>query len=292
MKRKKHHRHHPGRLDSLTACISTMMVLVLIGTITFFAAVADNLGRSVKENFTVEVLLEDSMSNVQAKAMQDELRSMPYAKAVSYISKEKATRSMAETFDTKPEEFIGNSPFPASFELHLKADYANSDSLNRYMPSLKKAVGVTDVIYPEDLMGQVNHNIQQVTMILLIIAALLAIISVALINNTIRLNIARRRHTIQTMKLVGAKWSFIRRPFIRRAFWMGVVASLIADGIIFAGITTLMRWDTETAVLITPVVIAVTLGVVFVCGVTLTLVSAFFSVNKHLGMSRDEAALY
>lgn len=292
MSKRKKHKSHPGRLDSMTAFISTTMVLILVGTIVFFTVMADSLSRTVKENFTVEILLEDSISPSQTKAMQSELTAMPYAKHVTYISKDQATKAMAEAYDTDPTEFTGYSPFPASFEVNLKADYTVKDSLDRYMPSLKKAVGVMDVIYPEDLMSVVNQNIKNVSIILLVIASLLALVSIALINNTVRLNIARRRHTIQTMKLVGANWSFIRRPFIRRALWLGLFAALIADGILFGGITTLMQWDGEIAALITPVIIGITLLSVFVFGVVLTLISAFFSVNKHLGMTADEAALY
>lgn len=292
MAKKKKHHNHPGRLDSMTAFISTTMVLILLGTIVFFATMADTLSRSVKENFTVEILLEDSLTQAQTKEMKRELTAMPYAKRVTYISKEQATKTMAEAYDTDPTEFTGYSPFPASFEVNLKADYAVKDSLDLYMPSLKKAVGVTDVIYPEDLMSVVNQNIKNVSIVLLIIASLLALISVALINNTVRLNIARRRQTIQTMKLVGANWSFIRRPFIRRAFWLGFFAALIADGILFGCITTLMQWDDQMAVLITPIIIAITLVSVMIMGVVMTLISAFFSVNKHLGMTADEAALY
>ena len=289
---KKKHKSHPGRFDSMTAFISTTMVLVLVGTIVFFTTMADALSRSVKENFTIEILLEDSISAAQTKTMKSELMAMPYAKHVTYISKDQATKTMAEAYDTDPKEFTGYSPFPASFEVNLKAEYTVKDSLDRYMPSLKKAVGVMDVIYPEDLMSVVNQNIKNVSIILLIIASLLALVSVALINNTVRLNIARRRHTIQTMKLVGANWSFIRRPFIRRAFWLGFFAAVIADGIIFGGITTLMQWDAEMAALISPIIIGITLVSVFAFGVILTLISAFFSVNKHLGMTADEAALY
>lgn len=292
MGKRKKHKNNPGRFDSMTAFISTTMVLILVGTIVFFTLMAETLSRSVKENFTVEILLEDSITTEQTKAMKSELTAMPYAKQVTYISKDQATKTMAEAYDTDPKEFTGYSPFPASFEVNLKAEYTVKDSLDRYMPSLKKAVGVMDVIYPEDLMSVVNQNIKNVSIILLIIASLLALVSIALINNTVRLNIARRRHTIQTMKLVGAKWSFIRRPFIRRALWIGVFAALIADGILFGGITTLMQWDAEMAGLITPIIIAFTLLSVLAFGVVLTLISAFFSVNKHLGMTADEAALY
>lgn len=289
---KKKHRHHPGRLNSLTACISTTMVLILVGIVVFFGTMADSIGRSVKENFTVEVLLDDSLSQADTKLLKKEIGDMPYAKTVTYISKQEATRTMAEDFGVNPKEFVGNSPFPASFEVSLHADYSHPDSLAHFMPSLKKATGVTDVIYPEDLMAQVNDNFQRLSLVLLVVIALLGIVSVSLINNTMRLNIAQRRHSIQTMKLVGASWGFIRRPLLWRAAGMGLVASIMADGVLAAGFWTLLRWDPENASLLTPTVMALTLGSVMVCGVALTVVCAFFSVNRHLAMSRDEAALY
>lgn len=293
MARRSKHRHHPGRLNSVTACISTMMVLILVGTIVFVGTMADNLGRSLKENFTVEVLLDDDAPKTEAYKLQTELRQMPYTKSISYISKEKATRIQAQEMGDDPTEFLnGKSPFPASFELHLHADYANTDSLDKFMPALKNAAGVTDVVYPEDLMGDVNDNIRKVSIILLVIALLLGIVSISLINNTMRLSVAQRRHSIQTMKLVGAKWSFIRRPFIRRALWMGLIAGILADLLLLGGMMTLLNWDPQAQQVVTPWVIGLTLGSVLVFGVVLTVICAFFSVNKHLSMTRDEANLY
>lgn len=279
-------------MNSVTACISTTMVLILVGTVVFFAAMAENLGRTLRENFTIEVLLNDSISHRETHNLQTYLRQQPYTRLVSYTSKEKATRLEAEALHTDPNEFLGYSPIPASFEVHLKAEYANSDSLNHFVPLLKKKTFVSDVVYPEDLMDNVNHNIKNVSMVLLVVSILLAFISISLINNTMRLSVARRQQSIQTMKLVGAKWSFIRRPFLWQAFGIGLVASFLADGVLFAAMHSLMAWDTQIATLITPLVMSVTLGSVPVFGVFLTLLCAFFSVNKHLGMSREESCLY
>ena len=127
---------------------------------------------------------------------------------------------------------------------------------------------------------------------LLIVAALLGFVSLALINNTLRMSVAKRRHSIQIMKLVGAQWSFIRRPFLWQAFNIGFWAGLVADAVLYGGMYGLMTWDKEISTLITPTVMLVTLVSVPLIGVILTVISAFFSVNKHLGMSRHEAYLY
>lgn len=289
---KKKHNHHPGRLNYFTACISTAMVLILVGIIVFLGLMIDSLERTIKEEFTVEVLLEDSLQQTEVKKLMTEIEAMPYAKQVSYISKEEATRTMAENHGVNPAEFIGESPFPASFEVMLKAEYTEPDSIERHMESLKQATGVTDVIYPGELMKDVNANIQHISLVLFIIILLLGVVSVSLINNTMRLNIAQRRHAIQTMKLVGASWSFIRRPFLLQALGMGAVAGVLADGVLLGFFTTLLRWDPENAQIITSGVIAVTLLCVLLVGISLTLLCAYFSVNRHLAMTRDEAALY
>lgn len=292
MPKKKHHRHHL-RFDSITAGISITMVLILIGIVAFIASMADSVGRTMKENFSVDILLDDSLTTEQINVMKADLQKKAYTREVVFISKEEATRTMAEAYDdVNPQEFVGESPYPASFEVSLKAEYTEKDSLTRYMPPLKKVTGVTDVIYPEDLMTNVNDNIRKISLILLIIAALLSAVSIALVNNTVRLNVARRRHSIQIMKLVGASWGFIRRPFLLKALVMGLAAAVLADGVIFLFIRRLILWDQDAAAMITPYVLAITLGTVGVCGVLLTVLSTLFSVNKHISMNREQAALY
>ena len=289
MRKKK--SPHGGRLDSVTACISTTMVLILVGTVLFFAAVANNLSRSLRENFTVEVLLNDSISQQQAYQLQSMLKNQPYTRQVVYTSKEEATRQQVEAVGLD-NEFLGSSPIPASFEVHLKADYANTDSLQRYMPQLNKDVRVSDVIYPGDLMKNVNRNISQVSLVLLIVAVLLGFVSIALINNTVRMSVAKRRDAIQTMKLVGAKWSLIRRPFLIKAFFIGLISSILADLALLSGMLGLHQWDENISALVTPTVMSLTLIGVPALGITLTMISAYFSVNRHIGMRRDDSYLY
>ena len=115
--------------------------------------------------------------------------------------------------------------------MKLHSDYANTDSIAKIEKQIKKNTNVQEVRYQEDLINMVNENIRNISLMLLGLAVLLAFISFALINNTIRLTIYSKRFLIHTMKLVGASWSFIRRPFLWRNFWIGVLAAVIADGI-------------------------------------------------------------
>lgn len=280
-----------GRFNTVTSCISTTMVLILLGIVVFFTVVAHNFSRSVRENFVVEVLVNDNTPNAELLKLQDELRHAPYARRVAYLSKERGTREMAEALEGGPAEFQGFNPIPAEFEVFLKADYATQDSISAFEPVLRQNPYVLDVVYPRDAIAGINDLLPVVGLVLVGLAALLIIISFALINNTMRMSVYARRYTIQTMKLVGAKWSFIRRPFLGRALAIGLVAALVAGGVLGAGILFLMRLDSLISTLITPFVISLTLGSVFGFGLLLTLGCAFFSVNRFLRMKASEVAV-
>lgn len=280
-----------GRFDTITSCISIALVLVLLGAVVFSVTFADALSRNMRENIPVEVLLDDSIPQSETVRLEATLRQQPYVKTVHYISKAKATAEMAEALDGSPADFLGTSPIPAEFELYLNADYANSDSLALYMPLIKQRSYVTDVVYPKDTLGDMDYALAIGSLILLGMAILMAFVSFSLINNAMRMSVYARRYTIHSMKLVGAKWSFIRRPFMWRAFCIGLVAAVLADVALSGGIYALIRLDVYVSELISPLVIGATLGSVLVCGLILTLLCAFFSVNKHLRMSGNEVFL-
>lgn len=277
-----------GNFNTITSCISTALVLILLGTATFFIKLAENFGKELRENFTVEVLLDDAITKQERETMAKELETMPYVKEVVYISKEEGTKEMAAVLEGGPQEFLGFNPIPAEFELFLNADYANQDSLLYYIPDLYNYKQVTDVIYPKEAMEFVDHVIPLVGTILVFVASLLGFISFALIHNTMRMSIYARRFSIHTMKLVGARWGFIRRPFMMRAFWIGFWAAIIANALVGLGMYWLYNLDAYVGNLVTQEVVWTTFGINFVCGLCLTLISAYVSVNKFLKMSSSQ----
>ena len=141
-----------------------------------------------------------------------------------------------------------------------------------------------EVNYPQDLIDAVNRNIQRISMLLLALAALLTLISFALINNTIRLAIYSKRFLIHTMKLVGASWGFIRRPFLVRNLWIGILAAIMADALLVGMAYMLVKYEPELIDIITPETLLMVLGAVFVFGVIITWMCAYISINKYLRM--------
>lgn len=285
-RRKKTRVHH--RLQGVTLCISTALVLILLGMVVLSVLTARNLSAYVKENLTVTVMLGEDMTNPEAKTLCRKLGKQPYINHTTYISKEQALKEQTQAMGTDPSEFLGTNPFVASIELRLNAEYANTDSLKWIASALKKESKVTDVTYPQDLMDSVNHNLGRINFVLIILAVLLTCVSFSLINNTIKLGVYSRRFTIHTMKLVGASWGFIRRPFLYSALGTGLSAATIATAVLGSGVYALYTYAPQILTVITWQVMAVTAGAVFLFGILITLLCAFFSVNKFLRMRAGE----
>lgn len=272
----------------VTSLISTTLVLVLLGTIVLFVFTARNLSSYVRENINVSVLLNDDITPGETQSLKQSLQAQQYVKSLKYVSKERALHDQCVSMGTDPSEFLGYNPFTASFEVKVKSEYANNESLAKITQQLKSTNKVMDVIYQKELMNSVNKNIRKFSVILLIIAALFTYISFALINNTVRLTIFSRRFIINTMKLVGASWNFIRRPFLNQGLLLGVISAIIADAIIIGGVYWARTYEPEINTVIDMQVMTIVGVSVLVFGLLITFICTYVSLSKYLKMSSNE----
>lgn len=271
-------------MQFITSSISTTLVLLLLGLVVFFVLAANNLSVYVRENINFSVLISDDMKETDILKLQKRLNNEPFVKETEYISKKQALKEQTEAMGTDPQEFLGYNPFTASIEIKLHSDYANSDSIAKIEKLIKRNTNIQDVLYQKDLIDAVNENIRNISLVLLALAVMLTFISFALINNTIRLAIYSKRFLIHTMKLVGASWGFIRRPFLKRNIWSGVLAAFIADTILMGAAYWLVSYEPELIRVITPEVMLLVSGAVLVFGVVITFLCAYLSINKYLRM--------
>jgi len=290
MKKRKPDKSRRQRigLQSVTLCISTAMVLILLGLVVLTGLVGTNLSSRVKENLVVTMMLDQDMTDTEAAQLQKKLRQRPYINQIKYVSKEAALKEGAKELGSDPSEFIGENPFLSSMELTLRADYANNDSLRWIAKELKAVPKVSEIVYQKDLVEAVNTNLAKISLVLLVLAVLLMIVSFSLINNTIRLGIYARRFSIHTMKLVGASWGFIRRPFVQRSMGLGVLAALIACAVLGGFVYALYRYEPEIEMVLGWQELAITAGAVLLFGLLMTAVCAHISVNKFLRMKAGE----
>ena len=251
-------------MQFITSSISTTLVLLLLGLVVFFVLAAHNLSVYVKENISFSVLVSDDMKESDILKLQKRLDKEAFVKQTEYISKKQALREQTEAMGTDPQEFLGYNPFTASIEIKLHSDYANSDSIAKIEKLIKKNTNIQEVLYQKDLIDAVNDNIRNISLMLL--------------------GLYSKRFLIHTMKLVGASWAFIRRPFLRRNFWIGVLAAFIADSILWGAAYWLVSYEPELVKVITPEVMVLVSGAVLVFGVLITWLCALLSINKYLRM--------
>lgn len=289
MSSKKNHRAKTYfGMQFITATVSTALVLLLLGMVVFFVLVTRNLSDYMKESVNFSVVLNDDAKEADIVKLQREMEGMPFVKEVQYISKEQALKEQTEAMGTDPAEFIDFNPFYASMEVKLLSDYANTDSIAAIEQLFTASPLVQQVEYQRDLIETINENVGKVSVVLLALAAVLLFISFVLINNTIRLTIYAKRFLIHTMKLVGASRSFIRGPFMVRSFWQGVLAALVANALLCGGLYWGLTFEPQLLQVATLETLCIVGASVVVFGIVISMLCAYFSVNRYLGMNENE----
>lgn len=271
----------------LTSVISIALVLFLLGLICLMGLLGNKLSVYVKENITFSIVLKDNQREADIKKMQKKLDALPFIKSTEYVSKEQAVKELEEELGENPETFLGFNPLKASIEVRLRSDYANPDSLPKIEHYIKQYTSVSDLLYRKDMMEMVHNNMQRIGLILLVLAAMLMAISFVLIGNTIRLLIYSKRFLIHTMKLVGATPGFIRRPFVYYNMVSGVIASLLAIGMLSGFLYYLQSELTGFIQILDMKTLLVVFVVVLILGILLSAVATIIAVNKYLRMNID-----
>ena len=272
----------------ITACISTSLVLLLIGIVALLLLTASDLSRHLKQEMTVEVILKESITDTQLSSLRRSIEAAPYCAVCSYISKDDALKDMTKAMGTDPSQFLEYNPFYASLNIRVEADYACNDSLKLIEKKIAAQEGVREVTWQKDLLDIINSNIRKVAGLLLVLAMILSLVSFTLINNTIKLTIYAQRFVLYSMKLVGAKWSFIRKPFISRNLWIGFTSAVLTCIIIWYGLKIGLRYEPWLVMLAEPRIIIPVFAVVMLIGLLITGVCALHSVNRFLRMKSGE----
>ncbi|MFC2087481.1 cell division protein FtsX, partial [Bacteroidota bacterium] len=205
------------RTSYLTTIVSISLVLFLLGIMGLLLMNAKRLSDYVKENIGFTLFLNDGVKEADIIRVQKILDASGYVKETEFISKERAAQILQEDLGEDFIEFLGYNPLSASIDVKLFARYANPDSLAKIENEFKRFPIVNEIYYQENLLHLVNENVSKISIAILLFSGLLLLISLTLINNTIRLSVYSKRFIINTMQLVGATGAFIRRPFLLKA---------------------------------------------------------------------------
>lgn len=275
-------------IQTLSVYISTTLVLLLLGIMGILFVSGQSVSKKIKENFNMTVIIDSKVNEQTILELKKRIEKKEYVLSCKYISKEDALNEAKESLGADPMELLGENPYEAEIEINLKQEFSDIEKMAEIEKELIGNKEVSEVIYHKGHIDTVNRNINKVALLLLVLLVLLTVISWSLISNLVRLSIYSKRFLLHTMKLVGATWGFIRRPFLLHNMWIGFIAGIIANSILGFAIYMLQQRSPEVAMLLPTNELAIIGAAVIAFGITICTLCAFLSVNRFLRMRNND----
>lgn len=279
-----------GGYPATGVVVSTTLALFVIGLFGLILIYSNRFEIIVRENVTFKVYTRSSLSETQLKQVEQSLAAKEFVAdaddAIVFISKEEAGKQLTNIGEY--EEVLGDNPFKDMFEVRIAPAYHDTTSLNNVKAELENLSGVFEAVYEKDFLDDINTNFKRISLFLIGVDAILLITVILLINNTLRLALFSQRFLIRSMQLVGAKKGFIQRPFLFRAALYGILAGILAAGLIYS----LTRYAYEKINLLEQLhdqrQFVILLAGLLVIGALIAVISSFVSIRRYLKMSLDE----
>ena len=286
---RKEHKYYRRRIHTsyITTVISITLVLFMMGLLGLLILHAKNLSNYVKENIGFSIMIKENIKEGEILELQKKLDTQPYAKSTEYIPKDKAAVELKKELGEDFIGFLGYNPLLPTIDLRLKADYATLESVTRIEKKLLSNPEVKEVFYQKSLVEMVNQNIERISFVLLGFSLALLIISIALINNTIRLSVYSRRFILRSMQLVGATKGFIQKPFIIRGIVNGIISSILAIGLLMLVVYFALQEVPELLQVENLAMYVILISSLLLLGILISWFSTYFAVRKFLRMKTD-----
>ncbi|HEY1039578.1 MAG TPA: permease-like cell division protein FtsX [Bacteroidia bacterium] len=276
------------KTSSATVIVSLALVLFVLAFGGWCMINANKLTSHLKENIGFQIYLKESASTSDIEKLRKDMDAAVYVKSAIYKSKEEAAEEMKKETGEDFVAFLGYNPLPVSININLKSEYANPDSVAWIEKEIASNRNVREVVYQKVLIDNINKNAKIIGFGILIFLAILIVISVSLINNTIRLSIYSKRFLIRTMYLVGATHGFIRKPFILKGIRNGIISAVLAMGVLAAGIYVLTRYIPELLLIQDENMLLLLFVAIILIGILISGLSTALSVRKYLRLKAED----
>ena len=286
MAEKKTERKFVG--STITTVVSLSLVLFMLGLLGIIVLNTSKLSDNLKENIGIQIILNDNAKEVDIQHLTKTLDASDYVKSTEFINKEDAAKRLQEDLGEDFIDFLGYNPLLPSINVHLKAAYANTDSITWIEQEIVGSKLVKEVVYQKSLVSMINENVQKIGLVILAFSSLLMVIAIALINNTIRLSIYSKRFIIKTMQLVGATQGFVSRPFVFKGIKHGIYGAVIAILMLIGVLYFAQKQLPELVELQDETMLATLFGMVIVIGIIISGISTALAVRKYLRSKSDE----
>ena len=282
------------RNSYIVSNISIALVLFLLGSVGYLMTAAMQVARTLQESVTVTVELRNGAYEKQKESLRKRFEANELVSHVEYSSKDDKLNDtdFRQMFEQEFEAILEENPLLDSFELTLSADSADPDKLETFIAQIAELDGVDRVSYPAQTVERLHATIAKIRLVLLLFGGALLVISLILLNNTIRLAIFSKRYLINTMKLVGATKWFIMRPFLGSSITQGILSGIIASALFLTAVYGLNEAVPELMSLAETMKIGIIVGGMVLGGILISLCFTFFAVNKFVNMKSNKIYLY
>ena len=272
--------------------VSIALVLFLLSGVGYVIWNLSHAANSIKERMTLYVMLEDEATDEVVEAVRHSLATAEGVREVVYVSKQQAATEFKEFVGSNFEEFLSYNPLPASFEVRLKATESPKALVAALEEQIAEWKGVDEVVYQRGVVENLDANLSKFRLLVGLFGAALLVISLVLLRNTIRMSVFSRRELINTMKLVGASRSFIKKPFLVDSLWQGLVAALLAMLLFWAMVVALAE-GLPFVMLVSGAEVMISIcGAILVGGVVISLLFTNFALNKFINMNSSKIHIY
>jgi cell division transport system permease protein len=276
----------------MVSTVSISLVLFLLGSVGYMLSAALSTAHTLRGSITLSVELDQAMEQGAKDALGEKLSEMEGVSGVEYVSRQEKIEDedFRRMFASEIESILAENPLRDSFEVGITT--ADKQKRDEMVDQISVLDGVVYVAYPASTIEQLHSTINRITIILIAFGGALLIISLILLNNTIRLAIFSRRYLINTLKLVGATKWYIMRPFLstaaKQGFWSGILASLLF-GAALVGLSEAMPEIISMSELIK---IGIIVGVMILGGLLISILFTTFAVGKFVNMKSNKIYLY
>lgn len=271
------------------AIIGVSIVLFFVGIFGWLLLNASRYIDQLKEEVQVHVYLRKSAPQADIDSLKNYIAAQPYTKSVEYIDKETAKKRWLDQGEAEFEPLLDENPLPTSIDFNTRSEYVQKDSLNAIKADLEsREMIVESVKYPGQLVEKMGPTMQYILVGLIVLAAIFSILSIVLIDNTIRLAMYSNRFLIKTMQMVGATRSFISKPMNIRAIINGAFAALISIALIYGLIVLFETLLPDLKILRDNSKLLLLFSFLILLGISITVFSTHRSVIKYLKMKLDD----
>lgn len=291
--RKKKSKKKFGNFPYISVIFSVSLSLLLLGIFSFFLLSSLQVKNLIEKNTEINIYLNKNLSINTIDQIKRTLYIKDYVlvndeSTLEHISSEIAAQEFSKELGEDFTKFLGNNPLRDLIILKINPKYFSSSQLTFVEEDILKISGVYEIDYSKDLISNINKNITSISLVFIGIFIILFLISIILINNTLRIALFSQRFLIRSMQLVGATSNYILKPFLFRGMFYGVISGIIASALLFIIITLANdKLNGLNSIATTEQLSIIFIGLMLT-GIVMVVISTYTSVNKYLNSSLDE----